>query len=35
MTDETKPRIDGHGGYEHQDLGAAGILYFLLGLAVG
>jgi hypothetical protein len=31
MTDDLK---DGNGGYEHQDLGASGILYFLLVLGV-
>jgi len=35
MTDETKHEsATGHGGYEHQDLQASGVLYFLLGLAV-
>jgi hypothetical protein len=34
MTDETKHETTGHGSYEHQDLQASGILYFLLGLAV-
>jgi hypothetical protein len=35
MTDETKHEsATGHGSYEHQDLQASGILYFLLGLAV-
>jgi hypothetical protein len=40
MTDEIKPGTPanpgpyGHGEYEHRDLGAGGILYFLLGLAL-
>jgi hypothetical protein len=35
MTDEIHPaNSTGNGGYEHQDIGAAGVLYFLLGLAV-
>jgi hypothetical protein len=35
MTDEGKHEsTTGHGSYEHQDLQASGILYFLLGLAV-
>jgi hypothetical protein len=35
MTDEIKHEsTTGHGSYEHQDLQASGILYFLLGLAV-
>ncbi|MGO8795766.1 MAG: hypothetical protein ACLQLC_13165 [Candidatus Sulfotelmatobacter sp.] len=33
MTDEIK-HGNGNGGYEHQDLGASGILYFLLILGV-
>jgi hypothetical protein len=32
MTDESKH--ENHGGYEHQDLRATGILYFLLALGV-
>ena len=41
MTDDIKPGNHandgpfGHGEYEHRDLGAGGILYFLLALAVG
>ncbi|MGP0018432.1 MAG: hypothetical protein ACLPHP_07685 [Candidatus Sulfotelmatobacter sp.] len=35
MTDETNPaNPTGNGGYERQDIGVAGVLYFLLGLAV-
>ncbi len=35
MTDETKhDNASGHGGFEHQDLKAPGILYFLLTLGV-
>ena len=35
MPDETNPaNPTGNGGYERQDIGAAGVLYFLLGLAV-
>jgi hypothetical protein len=35
MTDETNPATSTDDvGYEHQDIGAAGVLYFLLGLAV-
>ncbi len=35
MTDETNhANPTGNGGYERQDIGAAGVLYFLLGLAV-
>jgi hypothetical protein len=35
MTDETNPaNSTGNPGYERQDIGAAGVLYFLLGLAV-
>lgn len=35
MTDESKHESTaGHGGYEHQDLQAAGVLYFYLALAV-
>jgi hypothetical protein len=35
MTDEIKhERTTGHGSYEHQDLEASGIIYFLLGLAL-
>jgi hypothetical protein len=35
MTDETKhENTTGHGSYEHQDLQASGVLYFLLGLLV-
>jgi hypothetical protein len=35
MTDDLKPGISpGDVGYEHQDLRAGGIIYFLLGLAV-
>ena len=34
MTDETKPaNATGHGSYERRDIGVAGVLYFLLGLA--
>jgi hypothetical protein len=34
MTDETKPaNPTGHGSYERRDIGVAGVLYFLLGLA--
>jgi len=34
MTDETKPaNSPGHGGFERRDIGVAGVLYFLLGLA--
>jgi hypothetical protein len=35
MTDETNPtNSTGNGGYEGQDIGVAGVLYFLLGLAL-
>ena len=35
MTDETNPaNSTSDAGYEHQDIGTAGVLYFLLGLAV-
>jgi hypothetical protein len=35
MTDETNPaNSTSNTGYEHQDISAAGVLYFLLGLAV-
>jgi hypothetical protein len=34
MTDETKPaNSTSHGGFERRDIGAAGVLYFLAGLA--
>jgi len=34
MTDETKPaNSTGHGSYERRDIGVAGVLYFLAGLA--
>ncbi|HTS38625.1 MAG TPA: hypothetical protein VMH04_23330 [Candidatus Solibacter sp.] len=33
MTDQLKP-AQGHGDYERRDIGVAGVLYFLLGLAV-
>jgi hypothetical protein len=33
MTDETKPANSSHGGFERRDIGAAGVLYFLAGLA--
>lgn len=33
MTDEIKPG-NGNGGYEHEDLGASSIFYFLLALGV-
>jgi hypothetical protein len=36
MSDETKhENTAGHGGYEHQDLQASSILYFLLTIVVG
>jgi hypothetical protein len=34
MTDETQSGNHGHGGYEQSDINVAGVLYFLLGLAV-
>ncbi len=35
MTDQTNPaNPNSNGGYEHQDIDIAGVLYFLLGLAV-
>jgi hypothetical protein len=35
MSKETKPaNSTGHGDYERRDIGVAGVLYFLLGLAV-
>jgi hypothetical protein len=35
MTDETHPaNPTGHGDYERRDIGAAGVLYFLAGLAI-
>jgi hypothetical protein len=35
VTDETNPaNPNGHGSYERRDIGAAGVLYFLAGLAV-
>ena len=35
MTNEThSANSTGHGGFERRDIGAAGVLYFLLGLAV-
>lgn len=34
MTDETKPaNSTSHGGFERRDIGVAGVLYFLAGLA--
>src|SRR5579863_7837820 len=34
MTDETQSGNHGQGGYEQSDINVAGVLYFLLGLAV-
>ncbi len=35
MTNQTHPaKPNAHGGYERRDIGAAGVLYFLAGLAV-
>jgi hypothetical protein len=34
MTDETNPANSSNAGYERQDIGVSGVLYFLLGLAV-
>ena len=35
MTDDTKHETAPNSGYEHQDMGPGGIVYFLLALAVG
>jgi len=35
MTDDTKRGTAANSGYEHQDMGPGGIVYFLLALAVG
>ncbi|HTW57814.1 MAG TPA: hypothetical protein VMD99_06785 [Terriglobales bacterium] len=34
MTDEPNHATNGHGDYERRDIGIAGVLYFLIGLAV-
>jgi hypothetical protein len=34
MTDDTNPKPSSHGDYERSDIGVAGVLYFLLGIAI-